>query len=153
MGSVHERVAVIVLVCLLATASCGIVGPSCTDESGPVASADGQVAARETVAHTVVSPKHSNLILRLTWPDTAATLGLRATITECGQHIGCLMDTVSPAFGPGGPSPTPQPWPPGVLEMLVDGTRGKTYRVDVVGDTERVASFSLRVSYRITCEN
>jgi hypothetical protein len=37
--------------------------------------------------------------------------------------------------------------------MLVDGWRGKTYRVEVTGDPSRDASFGLTVTYRITCES
>jgi hypothetical protein len=37
--------------------------------------------------------------------------------------------------------------------MLVDGSRGKTYRIDVAGDPARDASFALAVTYRITCES
>ena len=137
---------------VLAAAGCGIVGPSCQDESGNVFSIDARVAAGGTAAHSVASPKSSNLVMRLTWPDNAATLGLRATITDCGGHAGCSMITQTPAFGPGGPSPTPLPWPPGLREMVVDGWRGKTYRVEVAGDAERDAAFALKVTYRIACE-
>ena len=38
-------------------------------------------------------------------------------------------------------------------EMVVDGGRGKTYRVEVTGDPERDANFTLNVTYRITCES
>lgn len=138
---------------LLATVSCGIAGPSCTDESGPVFNAEGRVSAGQTVAYTVASPKNSNLNMRLTWTDTAAILGFSATITGCGVHTGCAMTTFTPGFGPGGPSPTPQPWPAGVREMLVDGSRGKTYRVEVTSDPVRDTDFSLNVTYRIACES
>ena len=36
--------------------------------------------------------------------------------------------------------------------MLVDGTRGKAWRIEVVGDPERDAAFSLNVTYQIACE-
>jgi hypothetical protein len=62
------------------------------------------------------------------------------------------MDALTPPFGPGGSSPTPQPWPTGVRELLVDGTRGKAYRVEVTGDANREASFALAVTYSIACE-
>lgn len=138
---------------LLPNVGCGIVGPSCTDETGGVLNANGQVTAGGVSAYEVVSPKHSNLVMRLTWTDLGTTLGLRATIINCGEHGGCVMDTMTPTFGPGGSSPTPQPWPPGLREMEVDGTRGKTYRVEVTGDANRDASFALAVSYKITCES
>ncbi len=88
-----------------------------------------------------------------TWTDLQATLGVSATITDCGGHTGCAMTTTTPPPGPGGPSPVPQPWPAGVREMLVDGWRGKTYRIDVTGDPTRDATFALTVTYRITCES
>ena len=138
----------------LASVGCGVLGPSCTDESGPVFSTEGLVAAGQTDTYSVVSPKASNLLIRLMWTDTAATLGLRATITDCGVHSGCQMGVPwTPSFGPGGASPTPQPWPPGLREMLVDGSPRKTYRVDVAGDPARDTSFALTVTYRITCES
>jgi hypothetical protein len=131
---------------------CGLAAPSCTDESGDVLSVAGQVAARGAATYTVVSPKHSNLHFRLTWPDAAATLALSATIIACGGHTGCQMITSTPAFGPGGSSPVPQPWPAGLREMSVDGTSGKTYRVEITSDAEQEAPFALQVTYRISCE-
>jgi hypothetical protein len=131
----------------------GILGPSCTDESGDVLRSEGLARISETSAYTVVSPKSSNLLIRLTWADTQATLGVSATIIDCGGHTGCRMDTATPSPGPGGPSPIPQPWPPGIREMLVDGWRGKTYRIEVAGDPARDTSFALAVTYRITCES
>jgi hypothetical protein len=132
---------------------CGLVGPSCRDETGDVFATNGHVTAGGVASFTVTSPKSSNLVMRLTWPETAATLGFRATITDCGGHTGCAMTTVTPPFGPGGPDPVPPPWPPGLREMLVDGWRGKTYRVEIVGDPERDITFTLSVVYRIACES
>ena len=145
--------------CVLMTAavvnvSCrGILGPSCMDESGDVLRTEGVVRMSGTSTHTVVSPKSSNLLIRLTWTDMQATLGVSATITDCGGHTGCAMATITPPPGPGGSSPVPQSWPPGVREMLVDGWRGKTYRFDISGDSARDATFALTVTYRITCES
>ena len=145
--------------CVLITAvvvnvSCrGVLGPSCTDESGGVLRTEGVVLMDGTSTHTVVSPKSSNLLIRLTWTDLQATLGVSATITDCGGHTGCAMATATPPPGPGGSSPVPQPWPAGVREMLVDGWRGKTYRIDITGDPTRDATFALTVTYRITCES
>ena len=133
-------------------AGCGILGPSCTDERGAVFNRNDQVAAGAMNTYVVASTRHSNLVMRLTWTDPGATLALRATIIDCGEHIGCSMGTITPPFGPGGSSPTPQPWPPGLREMQADGTRGKTYRVEVTGDASRDASFTLDVTYRIDCE-
>jgi hypothetical protein len=154
MQDYTSRFGPVCLAAILAVAQtgCGLVGPSCTDEEGTVLSATGQVAAGSAATYSVVSPKSSNLVMRLTWPDTETTLGLRATITDCGGHTGCQMLTTTPPFGPGGSSPVPQPWPPGVREMLVDGWKGKTYRVEVTNDGERDAQFVLQVSYNISCE-
>jgi hypothetical protein len=132
---------------------CGLVGPSCRDEMGDVFATNAQVTAGGVTSFTVSSPKSSNLLMRLTWSDPAATLEFRATITDCGGHTGCSMTTVTPPFGPGGTSPVPQPWPPGLREMLVDGWRGKTYRVEIAGDPERDTTFTLKVVYRIACES
>ena len=145
--------------CILITAavvnvSCrGVLGPSCTDESGDVLRTEGVVEMDGTSSHRVASPKSSNLLIRLTWADTQATLGVSATITDCGGHTGCTKATTTPPPGPGGSSPVPQPWPAGVREMLVDGWRGKTYRIDITGDPTRNATFALTVTYRITCES
>ena len=45
---------------VLLTAGCGIVGPSCMDESGAVLHAAGQVSAGGVTSYSVVSPKDSN---------------------------------------------------------------------------------------------
>jgi hypothetical protein len=143
------------VVCVVATSTCSgsILGPSCRDEQGNVLIESGLVAAHGTVAYTVASPKSSNLIIRLTWDQPDATLDLSATITDCGGHTGCSKDRLTPSFGPGGPSPTPLPWPPGVREMQVDGWQGKTYRVEIGGDPLRDASYRLSVVYDISCES
>ena len=130
---------------------CGLVGPSCTNEDVTFLNVSGDVAPGQTASYTVVSPKNSNLVMRLSWSDVAATLGLRATITNCGGHVGCSMDTFRPSPGPGGPS-IATPWPPGVREMTVDGWQGKTYRVEITTDGERDVSFTLQVTYHIACE-
>jgi hypothetical protein len=85
----------------------------------------------------VASPRHSNLIMTLTWPDTAAALGLRATIVACGEHVGCQVGLVTPAT----------PSASGSLRLLVDGTRGKRYAIEVLGDATREQSFTLRVTF------
>lgn len=136
----------------LANGGCGLVGPSCVDEDVTILNVNGHVAAGGSATYSVVSPKNSNLQMRLTWPDTAATLGLRATITACGNYVGCSMDTFVPPFGPGGSSPIPQPWPPGLREMLVDGSKGKAYFVEITSDSQRDVSFALQVTYQRHCE-
>jgi hypothetical protein len=145
-------VCVVFAALLTAAGGCNVVGPSCRDENGAISAIGGQVALDGVASYSVTSPKNSNLFMRLTWPDTAATLGFRATITDCGTHVGCAFITVTPPFGPGGSSPTPQPWPPGLREMQVDGSKGKTWRIEITGDSAREASFTLDVSYRIACE-
>jgi hypothetical protein len=152
MGTVRSF-GVLIVTAVVSVSCRGILGPSCTDESGDVLRSEGIARMSGTSAYTVVSPKSSNLLIRLTWADTQATLGVSATITNCGEHAGCRMETTTPPPGPGGSSPIPQPWPPGLREMLVDGSRGKTYRIDVAGDSARDATFALTVTYRITCES
>jgi hypothetical protein len=137
---------------ILSSVGCGIVAPTCSDETGGVLHATEHVASAGVAAFEVMSPKHSNLVIRVIWPETAATLGLRATIVSCGDHAGCRMDTLTPAPGPGGSSPN-LPWPSGLREMLVDGTRGKSYRVEVLGDPVHTTTFILTVSYVIACES
>lgn len=138
---------------LAAVDGCGLTAPSCRDETGPVFRGTSEVAPGAISSFSVTSPKSSNLVMRLTWPDTSATLGLSATITDCGGHAGCAPITVTPPFGPGGSSPVPQPWPAGFREMHVDGWQGKTWRVDVTGDPARTAAFTLDVAYVIQCES
>lgn len=146
------RLSIVAALAVLHT-SCALVGPGCIDEQGAVLDTSGVVAAGATATHTVVSPRSSNLRMRLTWTNLEATLGLRATIVNCGGHTGCFMGTSTPAAGPGGPGPVPPPWSPGVREMEVDGWLGKTYRVEIEGDPERVTPYTLAVWYRITCES
>jgi hypothetical protein len=142
------------IACLaLAHTGCGLVGPSCTDQNGAVLNVSGHVVEGRTATYTVISPVNSNLLMRLTWPDTAVPLGVRATITACGGHVGCGMDTFVPPFGPGGSSPVPLPWPPGLREMLVDGWKGKTYLIEVTNAGDREASFALEVTYQAHCES
>ncbi len=150
----HRAVPVIVLaVAVLLNASCrGVLGPSCTDEFGDVFRGAGVVALGDTRSFTVVSPKDSNLVIRLTWTDSQITLAMSATMTDCGTHVGCTPATIKPAPGPGASSPN-QPWPAGVREMLVDGSRGKTWRIDVTGDAEAGTSFTLAVTYKRVCES
>ena len=141
------------MILALGSAGCGVFGPSCVDENGPVLNTSGVVRAGEVAAVNVRSPKSSNLILRLQWDTHDRRLGLRATITDCGGHVGCAMLTSSPSRGPGGPSPVIQPWPPGYVEMLVDGWEGKTYLVEVIGASDADIAYRLEVVYDIACES
>ena len=155
IGAMEKMIGRVVLIVALTVPAlgCSALGPSCRDETGSVLATDGHVTAGDVASFTVTSPKSSNLLMRLTWSDAAATLGIRATTTDCGIDTGCPMTTREPPFGPAGSSPVPQPWPPGLREMLVDGSRGKTYRVEIAGDPERDATFTLTVVYRIVCES
>ena len=135
-----------------ASGGCGVFGPSCIDEQGTILTTSGSVA-NEVATTTVRSPKSSNLVIRLNWEPGDARLGLRATITDCGGHVGCTMLTSSPSASPGGPGPGPHFWPSGYVEMLVDGWAGKTYRIEIVGVPDREMTYHLQVRYRIDCES
>jgi hypothetical protein len=143
----------LLVILVLGGTGCGVLSPSCMDEDGPVLNSSGVVRAGDIVVVSVRSPKSSNLILRLHWSEHDPRLGLRATITDCGGHVGCAMLTLAPSFGPGGPSPIPQPWPSGFVEMPVDGWAGKTYLVEVIGAADVDVAYTLDVSYHIACES
>jgi hypothetical protein len=146
-------VLVVAAVVIAGSAGCGIIGPSCTDETGLLLNVNAAAPAGTERFFEVISPKHSNLVMRLTWADPDAELAMNSTIIDCGGHVGCSKITVGTPFGPGGSSPAPQPWPTGLREMEVDGWRGKTWRIAVTGDAARDASFTLAVSYKIACES
>lgn len=124
---------------LLVTVGCngGPLTPQCDRETGTVLEASAAVGAGATAQYDVISPRHSNLIMVLTWPDSSATLALRATMTGCGEHVGCQVGLVTPSTPAGS----------GSVRLLVDGTRGKRYVVDVIGDATRAQSFTLRVTF------
>ena len=138
---------------VMSQSGCDIIGPSCVDLDQVLMTSTAQVDAGAIRSFDVVSTQNSNLIMRLSWSEPSVALGMRATITSCGDHRGCVMDTLVPNFGPGGSSPTPQPWPAGTLEIQGDGTRGKAYRIDVIGDPARSAEFTLQVKYHSVCES
>lgn len=127
------------LVALPFSASCtgGPLAPQCDRETGTVLDTAGSVIAGAAANYDVTSPRHSNLTMVLTWPDPSATLALRATVTACGEHAGCQLGLVTPAM-PAGPVS---------VQLLVDGTRGKRYAVDVIGDATREQNFTLRVTF------
>ena len=147
-----SRISIVAALGVFQTA-CALLGPSCVDEQGAVLDRSGVASVGSTATYTVVSPRSSNLRMRLTWTNLEAVLGLRATIVDCGGHSGCVMGTSTPAAGPGGPGPVPPQWPPGVREMEVDGWQGKTYRVEIEGDPVRETPYAFSVGYRITCES
>jgi hypothetical protein len=55
----------------------------------------------------------------------------------CGEHVGCQVGLTTPGMPVGS----------GIVRLLVDGTRGKRYTVDVIGDGAREQSFTLRVTF------
>jgi hypothetical protein len=140
-------------VVIAGSSGCSIIGPGCMDETGILLNTIADAPAGTERFFEVISPKHSNLVMRLTWTDPNAELAMNATITDCGGHVGCSKISVGTPFGPGGSSPVPQPWPTGLREMEVDGWRGKAWRIAVTGDATRDASFTLAVRYKIACES
>lgn len=122
--------------------ACGILGPSCKDEHGTVVDVSRVVQPQMSTIETVVSPKNSNLVMELTWQDPAANLQLHATIVDCGIHTGCQMTAST-----GGLAGLNH------RSLLVDGSRGKTYRIEIVGDPVVAQPYRLLVTYRITCES
>jgi hypothetical protein len=124
---------------LLSTAHCtrGPLAPSCDRQTGTILDVGNIISAGATSGYTVTSPRASNLIMVLTWQDTAAALAIRATLTACGDHVGCQVGSVLTAFATG----------PGSLRLTVDGTRGKQYQVEVTGDAAREQSFTLLVTF------
>ena len=75
---------------------CGVIGPSCMDETGLLLNANEDARAGAERFFDVISPKHSNLVMRLTWTDPNAELAMHAPIIDCGGHVGCSMVTVRP---------------------------------------------------------
>jgi hypothetical protein len=123
---------------MLVVSGCrGPLAPSCNRQTGSVLDTGGTIAAAGTAAHSVASPRHSNLVMVLTWPDHSAALALRATLTACGDHAGCVVGLVSPGTGSA----------PGTMRLTVDGTRGKRYLVEVIGDAAREEAYTLRVNF------
>jgi len=114
------------------------LAPSCDRQTGPVMpDAVGIVAAGGNVSYEVTSPINSNLRVRLTWNTPSADLQLHATIVACGAHVGCHVGLTSEAPAT----------PPMIRELSVDGSRGKQYRIDVLGDPNQGQSFTIGVTY------
>jgi hypothetical protein len=136
--------AVIGILCLAAASSCSqpLAPTGCADQAGDLFDVTDTVTAGGTLSYLVTSPWSANLLMRLSWSDRATSVSLRSTIVECGGHTGCLKDrrtTTDRADLEEG--------------VEVDGWRGKTYRVDVLGDPARDQPFRLLVSYKIACES
>jgi hypothetical protein len=114
------------------------LAPGCDRRTGPVMpDTVGMAAAGGTVSYEVTSPVNSNLRIRVTWHSPSADLRLRATILGCGVHAGCEIGSTSVATGT----------QPTIRELSVDGSRGKQYRIDVLGDPSQDESFTIGVTY------
>ena len=126
------------LVLMSSACTSGPLAPSCDRRVGPVLpDTAGIVAASGTASYEVTSPINSNLRITMTWTNPDAQLGLRATILACGAHVGCQVGLTSAGSGAR----------PMVRELQVDGSRGKQYRIDVLGDPSQDQSFIIAVSY------
>ncbi len=123
---------------LLTLSACtsGPLAPSCDRQTGSLIDAVGTVAPTATVSYEVVSPTNSNLLITLSWSAITAELGLQATILACGVHAGCDIGTTLTA--------RTQPM---MRQLEVDGSLGKRYRIDVLGDPNQEQDFTIRVTY------
>lgn len=108
----------------------------CERETGTLLVRDGVLEPAALDTYVVRSPKASNLKMTLVWNDPTATLKLRATITDCGVHTGCDMLTQQ-SMAAGSTSAT----------LLVDGSTGKTWRVEVVNGAGLRQGYRLEVIY------
>jgi hypothetical protein len=113
------------LVLISSACTSGPLAPSCDRRTGPVMPETvGIVAAGRTVSYEVTSPTNSNLLITLTWSNPNVDLRLRATIVACGVHTGCQIALTS----------TGSETASMIRQLSVDGSRGKQYRIDVLGD-------------------
>lgn len=102
-------------------------------EMGTVTDVSGTVECCAAVnSYIVTSPRHSNLIIILTWGDPTADLSLRVT------EVGCTGLCEVRSNNPLGTT---------TEELHVDGTRGKQWNVAVVGDARKAQQFRLLVTY------
>jgi hypothetical protein len=85
----------------------GVLGPSCTDESGGVLRTEGVLQMDGTSSHTVASPKSSNLLIRLTWTDIQATLGVAPRLRTAVGIRGAQWQRPHPHQVQVGPIPSP----------------------------------------------
>jgi hypothetical protein len=126
------------LVSISSACTSGPLVPSCDRRTGPVMpDTVGIVAAGGTVSYEVTSPTNSNLRITVTWSNPSVDLRLRATIGACGVHTGCQIGLAVTA-------PGTQPM---IRQLSVDGSRGKQYRIDVLGDPSQDQSFTIGVIY------
>ncbi len=124
---------------LLTLTACtsGPLAPNCDRRTGSLIEATATVAALASVTYDVTSPVNSNLFVTISWSTAAANLGLQATILACGVHAGCEIGSTLTAA-------TTQPT---MRQLEVDGSLGKQYRIDVLGDPNQDQIFEIRVTY------
>ena len=129
---------VTLLATLLTLGACtsGPFAPGCDRRTGALIDATATVAATATVSYDVTSPVNSNLFVTLTWTTIAAELGLQATVLACGVQAGCEIGAILTARAQ-----------PTMRQLEVDGSRGKQYRIDVLGDPNQQQVFAIRVTY------
>ena len=122
----------------LSACNSGPLAPGCNDrQTGTLIDALGTVAAGATVSYEVTSSLSSNLFVAVLWSDAAVDLGLQVTTLACGLHVGCgVGDTLTARR-------TAQP----TREMQLDGSLGKRYRIDVLGDVAQEQAFTIRVTF------
>ena len=126
------------LVLISSACTSGPLAPSCDRRTGPVIpDTVGVVAAGRAVSYEVTSPTNSNLRIRVTWSNPNVDLRLRAAILACGVHVGCQVGFTS----------TATETQPMIRELSVDGSSGKQYRIDVLGDPSQDQSFTIGVTY------
>jgi hypothetical protein len=127
------------MVALLTLSACtsGPLAPSCDRRTGSLIDATGTVAATATISYEVASPANANLFITVSWSATTAELGLRATVLACGVHAGCEI----------GSTLTSARTQPTMRQLQVDGSLGKRYRIDVLGDPNQEQVFTIRVTY------
>jgi hypothetical protein len=89
------------------------------------------------VSYEVASPTNSNLFITVSWSATTAELELHATVVACGVHAGCQIGTTL----------TSARTQPTMRQLQVDGSLGKRYRIDALGDPKQEQVFTIRVIY------
>ena len=114
----------------------GPFAPGCDRQTGILLDATATVAATATVSYDVTSPVNSNLLITLTWTTITAELGLQATVVACGVQADCEIGATLTARAQ-----------PTMRQLELDGSRGKQYRIDILGDPNREQEFSIRATY------
>ena len=123
----------------LSACTSGPFAPGCNDrQTGTLIDASGTVAAGATVSYEVTSSINSNLFFTVLWSDAAVDLGLQVTTLACGVHVGCAV---------GDPPLTARRTAQPTREMQLDGSLGKRYRIDVLGDVTQEQAFTIRVTF------